>query len=215
MSLIRVSGWLLAAMLVVAPLAHAAAQTPPAPPPPAKRPPVSAPPKEAPRAAQSPEHAAPTSPPAAGASDGTPSATTAVYGDWVLRCNQQAGTRLCEAAQTIFVQGQQNPIALIAVGREKPGAPMRVVVQLPLNVTVSARVQIVLKEGEPPIALNFERCVPTGCFAMAPSSDDAVRRLRAQPDAGRITYKDASDKDVAFQFSLRGLVPALDALAKS
>jgi invasion protein IalB len=195
----RVFGWLVVAALIAAPLTTAPAQTPP---PPAKRPPATAapkdaPPKEAPRAAQG------------------PSATTAVYGDWVVRCSQQAGTRTCEAAQTIFAQGQQDPIALIAIGREKQGAPMRLVVQLPLNVTVSTRAKITLGEADPPLELNFERCIPSSCFAMIQSADDAVRRLRAHPDAARISYKDASDKDVAFQFSLRGIAPALDALAKS
>jgi invasion protein IalB len=214
----RVLGWVVATTLIVAPLTFALAQTPPAqtPPSPApKRPPTSAAPKEAPRPAQAPTPApSPNAPPAGGIEDG-PSATTAVYGDWVVRCNQQAGMRICEAAQTIFTQGQQNPIAHIAIGREKQGAPMRLVVQLPLNVTVSTRVKITLKESDPALELNFERCIPSGCFAMIQAADDAVRRLRAQPDAARITYKDAAEKDVVFQFSLRGLAPALDALAKT
>jgi invasion protein IalB len=215
----RVFGWLVVTALIAAPLTTALAQTPP---PPAKRPPATAapkdaPPKEAPRAAPSPVPATTPSPnaPAVGGIQEGPSATTAVYGDWVVRCSQQAGTRTCEAAQTIFAQGQQDPIALIAIGREKQDAPMRLVVQLPLNVTVSTRAKITLGEADPPLELNFERCIPSSCFAMIQSADDAVRRLRAHPDAARISYKDASDKDVAFQFSLRGLAPALDALAKS
>jgi hypothetical protein len=39
--------------------------------------------------------------------------------------------------------------------------------------------------------------------------------LREDPDPGHITYKDASDRDIGFQFSLHGLGLALDALAKS
>jgi invasion protein IalB len=112
------------------------------------------------------------------------------------------------------MQGQQNPIALIAIGREKDNDPIRMVLQLPLNVTVSAHPKITLKQGEAPIELHFERCVPAGCFAMVQPADEAVRRLRAHSDPARITYKDATDKDVGFQFSLRGLSPALDAWAK-
>jgi invasion protein IalB len=209
----RVLGWLVATVLIAAPLTTAPAQTPP--PPAAKRPPTTAAPKEAPRTAPSPATTPSPNAPAAGGIEEGPSATTAVYGDWVVRCSQQAGTRTCEAAQTIFAQGQQDPIALIAIGREKQGAPMRLVVQLPLNVMVSTRAKISLREADPTLELNFERCIPSSCFAMLQSADDAVRRLRAHPDAARISYKDASDKDVAFQFSLRGLAPALDALAKS
>ena len=212
----RVFGWLVVTALIAAPLTTAPAQTPP---PPAKRPPATAapkdaPPKEAPRAAPSPATTPSPNAPAAGGVQEGPSATTAVYGDWVVRCSQQAGTRTCEAAQTIFAQGQQNPIALIAIGREKQGAPLRLVVQLPLNVTVPARVKITLAQADPPLELNFEHCIPSSCFAMIQSADNAVRRLRAHPDAARISYKDATEQDVGFQFSLRGLAPALDALAK-
>jgi invasion protein IalB len=222
----RAFGSLLAAVLIAGPfviagsLVSATAQTAP-PPPAAKRPQAQAAPKEvqksAPPVAPAPAVPAPAAaaaPPAA-ATDNGPSSTTAVYGDWVVRCSQPAGTRVCEAAQTIYVQGQQNPIALIAIGREKQSDPMRLVVQVPLNVTVTTRAKIALKEGDPPLELNFDRCIPSGCFAMVQPADDAVRRLRGQPDAGRITYKDASEQDVGFQFSLRGLAPALEALARS
>ncbi|HZO48249.1 MAG TPA: invasion associated locus B family protein [Xanthobacteraceae bacterium] len=219
----RVFGWLVATALIAAPLTTVSAQTPPAAPPPAKRPPAApkdtapreAPPKEAPRAAPSPATTPSPNAPTAGGIEEGPSATTAVYGDWVVRCSQQAATRTCEAAQTIFAQGQQNPIALVAIGREKQGAPLRLVVQLPLNVTVPAQVKITLAPADPPLELTFEHCIPSSCFAMIQSADNAVRRLRAHPDAARISYKDASDKDVAFQFSLRGLASALDALAKT
>ncbi len=214
----RALGWMIAAVLIAAPLTSAPAQTPP-PPAPAKRPPTTAAPKdaapkEAPRAAQAPAATPSPKAPSAGGIEEGPSATTAVYGDWVVQCSQQTGTRICETAQTIFVQGQQSPIALIAIGREKQGAPMRLVVQVPLNATVSTRLKITLREADPPLELNFERCIPSGCLAMIQAADDAVRRLRAQPDTGRLSYKDAADKDVAFQFSLRGLAPALDALPK-
>ncbi len=152
-------------------------------------------------------------PPPAKADDG-PSATTATYGDWVVRCTQQGPARNCEATQTIYVQGQQQPIALIALGREKPEEPLRLVLQVPLNVTVSARAKLELKDGSP-IELPFERCVPAGCFAIVQAADDPLRRLRAQTDPGRITFKDASDKEVGFQFSVRGVGSALDALSKS
>jgi invasion protein IalB len=197
-------GWLLALAMLAAP---AAAQTPPQQPPPAaKRPPPSvtpARPAPAPGSvAQSPLETGPTS-------------TTATYGDWVVRCSQSGETQICEVAQTIFVQGQQAPIAVVAIGREKKTSPLRMVLQLPLNVNVATRAKIALKEGDAAIELNFENCVPTGCFAVAQPPDDTIRRLRTYTDPGRISYRDASQRDVAFQFSLRGLSLALDALLKT
>jgi invasion protein IalB len=49
---------------------------------------------------------------------GLPDTTTASYGDWVLRCSLQSGEKLCEVAQTLRLQGRQDPFAVIAVGRE-------------------------------------------------------------------------------------------------
>ncbi len=144
-----------------------------------------------------------------------PSMTTATYGDWVLRCSQPTGIHACEVAQTVYLQGQQTPFALIAIGREKPTEPLRLIAQLPVNVTTSAPVKITLVKGQPAVELHFERCVPAGCFAVMAPADQAIKRLRAQTGPSRINFTDASQRDVAFQFSLRGLGPALDALTKS
>jgi invasion protein IalB len=164
---------LLASALMAAPLGFADAQTP-------KRPATSAAPAQGSK---------PPGAPSGATAEAGPSATSAVYGDWVVRCSQQAQAHICEVAQTIFAQGQQNPIALIAIGREKENDPLRMVVQLPVNVIVSAHPRITLKQGEAPIELHFERCVPAGCFAMVQPADEAVRRLRANSDPARITYK--------------------------
>ncbi|HEY7297095.1 MAG TPA: invasion associated locus B family protein [Xanthobacteraceae bacterium] len=198
----RAIAMLLASALIAAPLGLTAAQTP-------------APAKKSGTAGAAPQGSRPAAGGASGAAaEAGPSATSAVYGDWVVRCSQQAKARVCEVAQSIYLQGQQNPIALIAIGREKDNDPIRLVLQVPLNVTVSARATMSLRQGEPPIELKFERCIPAGCFAMLQPAEEAVRRLRAHSDPGRITYKDAADKDVGFQFSLRGLSPALDAWSK-
>jgi len=187
--------WAMACALTAGVSATAPAQ----PAPPAPRPPAAPVPK----------------PPATGsAQEATPSMTTATYGDWVVRCTQQAEHHACEVAQSIYLQGQPNPVAVIAVGREKPSEPLRLVVQLPVNVTFAGRLKITLKEGAPTIDLNIERCVPAGCFAVMQPADEALRRLRTQTDPGRISYKDASQRDVEWPFSLRGLSSALDALQK-
>ena len=195
-----VIGWVLALAILAAP---AAGQTPPAPP--AKRP-SAAPARPAP---------APGSVAQTPSLESGPTATTATYGDWVVRCSQSGDTQVCEVAQTIYMQGQQAPIAVVAIGREKKTAPLRMVLQLPLNVNVATRAKIALREGEAAIELNFENCIPTGCFAVVQPADDTMKRLRAHTEPGRISYKDASQRDVAFQFSLRGLSLALDALLKS
>ena len=71
--------------------------------------------------------------------DTTPTSTSASFGDWVLRC-QRVGNgaemlHVCEVAQQIRAQDQQNPLAELAIGRLKKTDPLLLTVVLPVNVT--------------------------------------------------------------------------------
>src|SRR5690349_7238180 len=61
-----------------------------------------------------------------------PAQTTASYGDWVLRCvrtgDKGAGPRVCELVQTMVLQGQQQPVAQVAVGYDKNDLRMTLLV---------------------------------------------------------------------------------------
>jgi invasion protein IalB len=147
-----------------------------------------------------------------------PERTTASFGDWVLRC-ERAGTdaqpRICEVAQAITLQGQQAPIAQIAFGRVTRGEAMRLTLVLPTNVTILAKPKVLsAKEDASPLELSWQRCVPAGCIAMTPVTDDVLARLGAGTESGSIVFKDASDREVSLPLSLRGLAQALAALAK-
>ena len=141
-----------------------------------------------------------------------PGATTASYGDWVLRCQQGTGerpVRICEAAQTIQVQGQAAPIAQVAVGRAGPGEPLQATVVLPSNVGFPGGVK-----NAAGFDLPWRRCLPGGCVADAPARDDVLKRWRGASEPGRIVYRNAAAQDVSIPLSFRGLAQALDALAR-
>jgi len=171
-------------------------------------------PPRAPEPAVKPDASTPVSP--------VPQATTATFGDWVVRCrriDQAPGNpTACEVAQTLQVQGQ-GPIAEIAFGHP-PGKDatsrerLRVVVVLPNNVTFSGPVLMSVDEKDKPIELNFRRCLPSGCFADAEPSDDVLVRWRGQDGRGRLAFKDGGNRDIVLPFSFRGLTQALDAMSK-
>jgi invasion protein IalB len=147
-----------------------------------------------------------------------PQSTSATYGDWVLRCSRVADTsgqaqRVCEVAQTIIIQGQQAPVAEVAIGRIKKADPLHVTVVLPVNVAFPSAPQINL-DGQPPLELTWKRCLPNGCFADAAPKDEVIRAWRAAKTNGRIETKDAFGRNVAVTISFRGLSQALDALNK-
>jgi invasion protein IalB len=146
-----------------------------------------------------------------------PQSTSATFGDWILRCNRMEiadqPQRVCEVAQTIIIQGQQAPVAELAIGRLKKADPLRVTVVLPVNVAFPSAPQVNL-DGQPSLELIWKRCLPSGCFADATPKDEVFRAWRASKTTGRIETKDAFGRNVVVTISFRGLSQALDALNK-
>src|SRR5262245_46509729 len=143
-----------------------------------------------------------------------PDMTSETYGDWIVRCQAAADAKRCEATQTLMIQGQNSPIALIAFGREKKGEPLRMVIQLPTNITFETGVKTHLSGGEAAVDMKFRRCFPAGCFADAPMTDVVISQLKAQGEPLSIKFKDGTERELSLPFSPRGLGPALDALSR-
>lgn len=146
-----------------------------------------------------------------------PQSTSATFGDWVMRCNRVESSeqiqRLCEAAQTIIIQGQQAPVAELAIGRIKKADPLRVTIVLPVNVAFPSAPKVNL-DGQPSLELTWRRCLPNGCFADTSPKEETFRSWRAARTTGRIETTDAFGRNVVVTISFRGLSQALDALNK-
>jgi invasion protein IalB len=171
-----------------------------------------------PAAAQTPAPPAPA-PSSAPAVSATPERTTASFGDWTLRCERPAtpvgAQRVCEIAQSIQLQGQQGPIAQLAIGRLQKSDPLKLTIVLPTNVTLTSTAKFAAEDKEGQLVEGvWQRCIPGGCFVDAPLRDDMLRRLRARTEPGRIEFRDASGQEIRLPFSTRGIAQALDALAK-
>ena len=135
--------------------------------------------------------------------------TMATFGDWSLRC--EAGPpRNCETATTLSNQ-ERRPMAQIVLGRLNPQAPVLVMAHLPLNVQLPAGVRLALDGA--PIVLQYQRCVPQGCFATIAVDDALMRRLRAEPAGARLVFQDATQREVTLPVSMRGFNQAQAALA--
>jgi invasion protein IalB len=151
--------------------------------------------------------------------DAPPNSTLASFGDWALRCqrlgNGAEAQRVCEVAQQIRGQDQQNPVAELAIGRLKKADSLRLTVVLPVNVTFSSPLSF-SADGKvlEPLDLGWRKCLPGGCIADALLKDDVLRRWETQTSAGRITWTDAAGHYLAIGLSFRGLTQALDALSK-
>ncbi|SEG34638.1 Invasion protein IalB, involved in pathogenesis [Bosea lathyri] len=164
-----------------------------------------------PAPAQRPAPAAP-----APGSVSQPDNTTASYGDWIHRCQQGVGTRICEIVQTLEIQGQRGPVALIALGRPVRTEPYKLVVQVAPNVTLgpNAGVRLALGEKEEGTLAAYSRCIPGGCFAEVTLSDEMLKRWRDYSESGQLRFPDAANRPVVLPFSFRGFQAAMDALAR-
>ena len=147
----------------------------------------------------------------------TPERTTASFGDWILRCESVATTtkRVCEVAQIVTLQGQTNPIAQLALGKTSPTEAMRVTAVLPPNIAIPTKPQLLIaKPTASPVDLNWQSCTPAGCFASAEISDETISAFGAQTEPGRLTFKDATGRELALPLSFKGLSQAVAALTK-
>jgi invasion protein IalB len=144
-----------------------------------------------------------------------PDNTTASYGDWVLRCQTSVAARVCEIVQTLEQQGQRGPIALVAIGRPVKDEPIKLVIQVPPNLSLgnNAGVRVSVADKDEATAI-FQRCLPGGCFAEVALSDDAFKRWRGFGEAGQMRYLDAGKREVALPLSFRGFPAAAEALLR-
>ena len=134
--------------------------------------------------------------------------TVAIFGGWSLRC-EVGPPRNCEIATTLSNQ-ESRPMAQIVVGRLNPQAPVLVMAHLPLNVQLPAAVRLLLDNA--PIVLQYQRCVPQGCFATIEVDDALMRRLRAEPAGARLIFQDATRREITLAVSMRGFAQAQAAL---
>jgi invasion protein IalB len=146
-----------------------------------------------------------------------PQRTTATYEDWILRCDIQQGPppqKVCDMAQLAQVQGQANPISRVAIGRPAKGEPVKLLIQLPVNVSFTTGVKIQSDDKDPGLLAPFRRCVPAGCFADVELREETIKKFRTLTEAGKLTFKDAAEHDTVIPLSFKGFGQSYDALLK-
>lgn len=149
-----------------------------------------------------------------------PERTTASFADGTLRCERSgrpAGApHICEIAQAITVQGQQTPVARIAFGRIQKSGPLKAIIVLQLNVTLSSLVMRTTGDTDSkPLDPSWQRCLPIGCRVDLPLRDELLRRLRVISEPGAILVKDARGRDIRLPLSCRGLAQRLMCWARN
>jgi invasion protein IalB len=164
------------------------------------------------RPAASGKRAAPTAaqetvqaqPPAQAAE--TPQRTTATYDDWVVQCETQTAPpaqKICDMAQVTQVQaqGRTNPFSRVAIAHPVKGQPIKLVVQVPVNVSFATSVRIQTSDTDPGFVAPFARCLPVGCFAEFDIKDELLKKLTAASAAGKLSFTDGGGHDISVPLS--------------
>jgi len=156
---------------------------------------------------------------AAGRAASAQERTTATYDDWVLQCAVQAGPpaqKTCDIEQLTQMQSQGRtvPLSRVAIGRPEKGQPLRLTIQVPVNVYLRKDVLVQASTSDPGLVAPFDRCLPVGCFADFVLKDDAIKKFRTATAAGKMTFQSANGQSVAIPLSFKGFGPAYDALLK-
>jgi invasion protein IalB len=112
------------------------------------------------------------------------------------------------------VQGKDVPFSIVVVPQPRTGQPLKFVVQVPANATLTTNVRIQTVDADPGIAAPFARCGPTGCFADFELGDAVLRKFRTASGTGMITYADFTGHAVTVPLALSGFDQAFEALAK-
>ncbi len=146
--------------------------------------------------------------------------TTAIYADWVLQCADEAGPppkKTCEIVQVMQVtqvQGKNIPFSRVAIEGPSKGRPVKLIVQLPVNVSLGSQVGIQTTDADPGISAPFRRCMSAGCFAEFELQDETLNKFYSSEGAGKVTFKDAGGGEIDIPLSFNGFRKAFDALSK-
>jgi invasion protein IalB len=148
-----------------------------------------------------------------------PQRTTATYDDWIVQCETQAGPpprKACEMTQVtqLQLQGKTQPFSRVIIPHPVKDQPSMLVVQVPINVTLSTNVRVQSSDGDQGLAAPFARCVPDGCFADFEIKDEALKKFRSASAPGKLSFADGSGRGVSVPLSFKGFGNAYDALLK-
>jgi invasion protein IalB len=211
--------WLAAVLFMTLFAAGGVAQQPAPRPSPQRSPQAQVPPVAVAQPTPAQPAPAPQIPSAQPSQGGGPQRTTATYEDWVVQCETQPGpppVKACEMAQVtqLQAQGKSQPFSRASILRPAKDHPSRLLIQVPVNVSFSTNVKIQISESDPGLSQPFARCMPSGCFAEFDIKDETFKKLRSASAAGKLSFADASGRELMVPFSFNGLGPAYDALMK-
>jgi invasion protein IalB len=134
------------------------------------------------------------------------------HGDWTVRCIE--GSDDCRMTQ-IGKNAQGQEALLVSLQRIRGAKtqsgqdiPAALQVQAPLGVLIPFGVRLKIDDGET-APLGITRCLPIGCVAGAPMTEEAVSLMKKGSNAN---FAYVLQNETVIKISLRGFTRAYDSL---
>lgn len=133
-----------------------------------------------------------------------PSAFTATYGDWTVRCiadRDDPDRRFCAMEQRFLWRdadsGQDMPLMTVTLA--PAGDTLEVTAVAPFGLLLEAGLTLRTDERQP-VLLAFRTCLPEGCFAVGTLASETVAGFRA----GRVLHVEAEPAAGGEPFRIEG-----------
>ncbi|MDX1605806.1 MAG: invasion associated locus B family protein [Candidatus Competibacterales bacterium] len=136
------------------------------------------------------------------------------FEDWTVGCEQLPGMdrERCFIYQTVVNNENEEPVLQMAIGylpledgNEQPAG----LLTLPLGVALPPGIRLRVDSNEP-VRLQYERCVPTGCIAGFPLTEELIAQFRRGLKA-EIQVHDGRRR-VGLPISLKGFTAGFNSL---
>ena len=106
------------------------------------------------------------------------------------------------------------PAAAPAADAKSDKDTTRLIVLVPVGVTIAPGIEVVVDAAKPHLAMPLKTCIPAACLAQIELTNEQLQTFRNRSEPGQIIFTDPGGKPVTIAFSFKGLDQALDSLAK-
>jgi len=127
-------------------------------------------------------------------------------GDWSVQCGEQGKKKVCHVSQNLTYKQDGKQLLNIAIGELANTGKEVVIVTLRLGIFLPVGIQIQIDENASN-AYPIQWCLANGCHAYIELTP-ALLKMFKKGNQGKVTFQDASRKNITIPVSLKGFTKA-------
>ena len=130
------------------------------------------------------------------------------FGDWMIQCAEPKDDKknICHISQNLTYKQDGKQLLNMAIGALANTGKDVLIVTLRLGIFLPSGVQVQVDSGDPK-AYPIQWCLANGCHAYIELTTELLAMLK-KGNQGKITFQDASRKNITVPVSLKGFTKA-------